>query len=107
MTTEPDKLIKEAYRINLDSEFNIIKGSPDPFFVEFLRKDVSKGATLLQICGQIGVDISQVAAFGDGDNDKEMLDLVGLGVAMKNAKSAAKEVADVIIDVIILLLCTY
>ena len=38
-----------------------------------------------------------MVAFGDGENDKEMLSLVGLGVAMGNAHPACKEAADVVI----------
>lgn len=34
-------------------------------------------------------------AIGDGENDKEMLRYVGLGVAMGNAGPAAREAADV------------
>ena len=32
--------------------------------------------------------------FGDGENDKELLEFAGIGVAMKNAADDVKEVAD-------------
>ena len=42
--------------------------------------------------------MDEVVSFGDGDNDKEMLELSGLGFAMTNAKDdgKAKAVADAI-----------
>ena len=41
-----------------------------------------------------GIDRSETMAFGDGENDAEMLSFVQLGVAMGNAKDAAKRSAD-------------
>ena len=38
--------------------------------------------------------MDEVAAIGDGWNDVEMLDSVGLGIAMGNAKPEAKSVAN-------------
>jgi hydroxymethylpyrimidine pyrophosphatase-like HAD family hydrolase len=40
------------------------------------------------------LDLSQVAAIGDGLNDIEMLTEAGLGIAMGNAPEAVKSVAD-------------
>ena len=83
-----------------------ILGSPDPFFVEFLRNDVSKGNALQKLCENMNINLNEIVAFGDGDNDKEMLQLAGLGVAMKNGKPAAKEAADVVMDVRVLIVIT-
>ena len=99
MTHDAEALHKEARERFPNNEFNIIIGSPDPFFVEFLRPDASKGAGLVHVCKHLGVDMSEVVAFGDGDNDKEMLQLAGMGVAMKNAKPAAMAAADIILEV--------
>ena len=42
----------------------------------------------------LGVELSQVAALGDGLNDVEMLREAGLGIAMGNAPEAVKSAAD-------------
>jgi hydroxymethylpyrimidine pyrophosphatase-like HAD family hydrolase len=42
--------------------------------------------------------MDNVAAFGDGDNDKEMLQWAGLGVAMQNARDVTKAAADVVLE---------
>ena len=39
-------------------------------------------------------------AFGDGENDMEMLRYVGIGVAMGNASDAVKAAADYVTDTV-------
>lgn len=38
--------------------------------------------------------LQQIIAFGDGENDMEMLRFAGIGVAMGNADPEVKEIAD-------------
>jgi hydroxymethylpyrimidine pyrophosphatase-like HAD family hydrolase len=82
-----------------EEQLNIFIGSPHPYFVEFLNPSASKGAGLAQVCEHLGIRMSEVVAFGDGDNDKEMLQLAGMGVAMRNATPGAKEAANVVLEV--------
>lgn len=60
-------------------------------YLEILNKDVNKGLTLKNVLKQKGIDMSQCVAFGDAENDLEMLQLVGMGVAMGNAHDFLKE----------------
>lgn len=46
------------------------------------------------MCKAMQYDIADVVAFGDGENDKEFLEVAGLGVAMSNARPLAKLAAD-------------
>ena len=41
-----------------------------------------------------GLESSEIMAFGDGDNDIDMLKFAGIGVAMGNAGDAVKAAAD-------------
>lgn len=107
-----DEVISAAKEELPVDQLTVIKGSPDPFFVEFLRSDVTKGDGLKYICEMLNIPLSKVVAFGDGDNDSEMLQYAGLGCAMKNAKDLAKESANIILEVrnvfiIISLNCCY
>eukprot|EP00040_Diaphanoeca_grandis_P025622 m.142228 g.142228 ORF g.142228 m.142228 type:complete len:321 (-) comp30238_c0_seq2:68-1030(-) len=77
---------------------HVIRGSPEPFFLEFLKPGVNKGNGLIRVCTHLGIDLEDVIAFGDGDNDAEFLQLVGLGYAMKNAGDLAKTSANVTLD---------
>jgi P-type E1-E2 ATPase len=49
---------------------------------------------LQHVTAILGLELSQVAAIGDGLNDIEMLREAGLGIAMGNAPEAVKSVAD-------------
>ena len=64
--------------------------------LEFLHPDVSKGAALKQVMSYLGLQPSQVIAFGDSHNDIEMLQAAGTGVAMANASEEVRAVADLV-----------
>lgn len=63
-------------------------------FVEVLPAGASKGAGLRWLLAQMDVTPSQALAIGDGENDIEMLQMVGVGVAMDNAHERVKAVAN-------------
>lgn len=67
-----------------------------PYFLEFMHRLSSKGSSLLRLCEHVGIDISQVIACGDGNNDLTMIQTAGLGVAMANATDTLKNAADYI-----------
>ena len=50
-----------------------------------LPRGASKGDGLRRLLGELGVDPANVLACGDGENDVEMLQLVGTSCAMGNA----------------------
>ncbi|SFE22555.1 hypothetical protein SAMN05216238_11090 [Lentibacillus persicus] len=52
---------------------------------DILRTNVNKGYSVEQICHLLGVPREKTIAFGDGMNDKEMLEAVGEGFAMGNS----------------------
>jgi HAD superfamily hydrolase (TIGR01484 family) len=61
--------------------------------LEILPAGASKGAGVKSVLRDLKVPTEQVMAVGDGDNDIEMLQLVGVGVAVENATPKLKEVA--------------
>lgn len=67
-----------------------------PGMLEFLPKGASKGSAVRELCEAMEIDPANVMALGDGENDKEMLAYVGLGIAVGNASAATKLVADVV-----------
>lgn len=52
---------------------------------DIIRKNVNKGTAIKTICEMLEIPIEQTIAFGDGMNDKEMLQAVEEGFAMGNA----------------------
>jgi Cof subfamily protein (haloacid dehalogenase superfamily) len=99
LTNDPDQIIARAHERFPSGSFSIIRGSPHPFFVEFLPPGVSKGCGLEKLCEHCAIPLSKVIAFGDGDNDKEFLTVAGKGYAMCNAKDSVKEVANEVLKV--------
>jgi len=69
-----------------------------PEFLEFINADVSKGVALDFLATKLGIKQSEVMAFGDGENDMEMIKYAGKGIAMGNAKDHVKAVADYVTD---------
>ena len=65
----------------------------EPTYLEILPAGVNKGAALKEVSKITGVPLSDIAAFGDSNNDIEMLKAAGLGVAVGNALDGVKAVA--------------
>ena len=59
-------------------------------------KDATKLNGIKTIAAHYGIDLSEIAAFGDDFNDIEMLTACGIGVAMDNAIAECKSAADFI-----------
>lgn len=62
--------------------------------IDLIQPGVHKAAGLAELGEKLGIDLKDMAAFGDGGNDLEMLQAVGLGVAMANAQPHVAAVAD-------------
>ena len=65
--------------------------------VDIIPADGGKGKGIEKILEYYGLDKSEALAFGDGNNDIEMLQAVGWGLAMENASEELKAVADEVI----------
>lgn len=64
--------------------------------VEISYKDAGKRSGVKFITEYLGLQPEQVAAFGDADNDIDMLEYAGCGIAMENASNGLLAVADVV-----------
>jgi hypothetical protein len=63
-------------------------------FVEVTGEGVDKASTLSLVCADLGIDRSEVVAFGDQANDVAMLEWAGRSWAPANAHPAARAGAD-------------
>jgi Cof subfamily protein (haloacid dehalogenase superfamily) len=68
-----------------------------PFFLEFAHPDVSKGSGLAFVADRLGFGPEGTVACGDGENDRELLDWAGYGVAVANAHEDVLARADLVI----------
>lgn len=62
--------------------------------LEFTRNGVTKGKGLRILAEKIGCTIEQTMACGDSQNDLDIIQTAGIGVAMGNASEDIKEAAD-------------
>lgn len=65
-----------------------------PFCIEIVSQYNSKLNAIQHICDYENIQLSEVMAFGDEENDMEMITECGFGVAMKNGREALKKKAD-------------
>ncbi|CAI5520764.1 unnamed protein product [Closterium sp. Naga37s-1] len=64
-----------------------------PDMLEILPPGQSKGAGVRVLLDHLKLSAEQVMAIGDGENDLEMIEMVGWGVAMANGSEKTKAVA--------------
>lgn len=69
-----------------------------PFYYEFTPLGIDKARAISEAFEPRGFAAHDMIAFGDGQNDRTMLEYVGIGVAMANAVDELKESADEITD---------
>jgi len=67
-----------------------------PRFVEGIPLGVSKGHALARLAAHLDLTLEETIGIGDNDNDLELVEQAGLGVAMGNASPAVKAAADYI-----------
>lgn len=84
--TEHAALIQEAHGVKIAVSWDRA--------VDIIPASSGKGIAIAKTLEHFGLDASQAMAFGDSQNDLEMLRTVGVGVAMGNASQQAKAAAD-------------
>lgn len=60
------------------------------YYLEFLNVKADKGNGITALAKAYNIDLSEVAAFGDANNDIPMLTKAGIGIAMQNAGEEVK-----------------
>jgi Cof subfamily protein (haloacid dehalogenase superfamily) len=68
-----------------------------PHFLEFAHPDVNKGSGLQFVAERLGFTAAETVACGDGENDRELLDWAGFGVAVANAHEEILARADLVV----------
>ncbi|HIX84454.1 MAG TPA: Cof-type HAD-IIB family hydrolase [Candidatus Megamonas gallistercoris] len=116
-STAPERIIDDmqrihehkTYQLNLflseDEEQPVLDMLPNcravrwcHLFSDIIPKEGGKSTGIKAILDYYNIDIADCMAFGDGGNDKEMLEFASIGVAMGNADDDVKAVADYVTD---------
>jgi len=84
--------LKQRMLVRFDARLYI--STSLPYFLEFSSPEVTKAAGLAFVAEHLGFSREGTVAFGDGENDIELVDWAGYGVAVANAHDLVKERAD-------------
>ncbi len=68
-----------------------------PELIEISYKDAGKGPGLRRLCEILEIQLSEVASFGNADNDADMIRISGVGYAVANSSQKALDAADKVI----------
>lgn len=87
-----EKLLKKINDINLTFAYSEVTS------IECSPKGISKASGLQYLCEKLQIPIEKTIAVGDADNDIEILKVAGLSIAMGNANTTIKQIADIIVN---------
>ena len=97
-TTPEDGARAESFQRYFGDRLNFSQARtpacPGVVFVNILAPEVSKGKALEVLASHLGMSLAEVAAVGDGTNDISLLSTAGMAIAMGNAHSELKAIAD-------------
>ncbi|MBW6409205.1 sugar-phosphatase [Clostridium weizhouense] len=97
MMIDPEPILEEALRKmpkEIYKRYSMCRSTP--FYLEIMHKNVSKGEGIKKLSQMLGINRDEIITFGDAANDLSMIKYAGLGIAMGNAFTEVKEVADFI-----------
>ncbi len=86
--------LKQRMLARFDGRLYISKSLP--YFLEFASPKVTKASGLEFLSEHLGFARERTVAFGDGENDIELVDWAAYGVAVGNAHDRVKDVADLV-----------
>jgi Cof subfamily protein (haloacid dehalogenase superfamily) len=91
---DPETL--DAFRPSLVEQFGdrLFIAKSLPYFLELASPRISKGSGLGFVAEHLGFTAAQTVAFGDGENDLELLGWAGYGVCVENGNDLLKAQAD-------------
>jgi Cof subfamily protein (haloacid dehalogenase superfamily) len=91
---DPDELDGLASELRARFGRRLFIAKSLPFFLELAHPDVSKGSGLQFVADRLSFTHEETIAFGDGENDVELIEWAGYAVAVGNAHPAVRERAD-------------
>lgn len=88
------RLVEDFKKLRFSEKYNFVRS--ERWYFEIIPKGVDKGNALLKLAQICKFDIKRIIAFGDNENDMEMMKRAGLGIAMDNASEYVKTAADMV-----------
>ena len=91
---EPDLLDGLEARLKEQFADRLYISKSLPFFLELASRKVTKASGMQFVAEHFGFSAENTVAFGDGENDIELLEWAGFGIAVANAHERVLALAD-------------
>ncbi|OFK24820.1 Cof-type HAD-IIB family hydrolase [Olsenella sp. HMSC062G07] len=92
--------LDKLHRLRDDMDPRLLEGVDTTFssgrYLEFNPKGVNKGRGLAAVAQLEGVDLGRTIACGDAENDLDMIEVAGVGVAVSNASADVRRRANLV-----------
>ena len=88
--TATERIVELTPRMQEEYRGRLYVVNTEPEFLEFLNPRVNKALAVQVLATRLGVVQEQVIAFGDGNNDVQLLEWAGWSVAMAHGREAAR-----------------
>ena len=85
---------KEKEKDILPKMYNSVSARWHPEFTDITINGANKGEALHKMAKALNIDVSECMVFGDGGNDKGIIEAAGIGIAMGNAEDSVKSIAN-------------
>lgn len=96
MVVKNEEMKRRIWKLVEEATDEVYITSSIPHLVEIADKNAGKRAGLAFFADLLGIKPEETAAFGDADNDVDMLQYAGCGIAVENASDSCKAAADYI-----------
>ena len=84
------------------AEKNILPGLryilTEPNIIEIVNEKNSKASAASEMLKKYGLSLDDAMFFGDGENDRQLMEASGIGVCMANGRETIKEIADFVTE---------
>ena len=94
IAAQPEYLQEHVKAIHAPFDETVTAAFSAPFYFEFTDKGIDKAKALNTVFPDLGIHSNNMIAFGDGHNDRSIIEYARIGVAMGNAVEELKAVAD-------------
>ena len=91
---EPDVLAEARAELVRRFTGRVFLTTSLPHLLELGHPAVTKGSGIAFVAAELGLDLADVVAFGDGENDVELLEVAGFGIAIEGGHHRLLEIAD-------------
>lgn len=92
-STEPARIAEIAPGLIAEFADRLYVVVTEPELVEFLNPGINKATGAEILAAHLGIAREETLAFGDGNNDVELLHWAGLSVAMRHGRDSARQAA--------------